>query len=352
MRGCMLIMAKAPFRISFGGGGTDVPPYCWEHGGAVISTTIDKYAYAVLKPLSADLIELHSIDFGLRRSFGLGRLEYDGELDLHKAVINEFGVKRGLELTTYADMPAASGMGTSSSMVVALIGCFREFLGKRMGARDVAELAYHIEREELKQKGGYQDQYAAAFGGFNYMELRKEGVTVSPIELPPDRSNELLSRLLLCFTGEMRLPAETLEAAAKRYRKRRGKIHEEMAKRHVEEDYLASMERLKRIASEMGRSLLGSHLRRFGELLHEGWVEKRGLSDRITNPEIDVLYELAREKGAVGGKLLGAGGGGYLLLFCEPERRSEIVGELNKYGVRMVPFAFEPKGLQTWRFGG
>ena len=330
-----------------------MPPYCWEHGGAVVSTTIDKYAYAVLKPLGEKKIRLHSIDFGQEGSFGLGRLTYDGKLDLLKAVVNEFGVREGFELTTYADMPAGSGTGTSSSMVVAAIGCLKEFVGKRLSAREVAELAYHIEREELGQKGGYQDQYAAAFGGFNFMEFGRDGVKVSPLDLPPKVLDELQSRSLLFFTGELRLPGEVLEAAARLYREGRGEIHEEMAKRYAEEggDYLASMHRLKGIAIEMRRSLLEGDMPRFGELLHEGWVEKRGLSGKITNPEIEVLYETARRKGAMGGKILGAGGGGHLLLFCEPGKRVEVMSELDKYGARLVPFAFEPKGLQTWRYG-
>ena len=328
-----------------------MPPYCWGHGGAVVSTTIDKYAYAVLRPLGIEQIRLRSLDFGEEGSFGLGKLAYDGKLDLLKAVVNEFEVREGFELTTHADMPAGSGMGTSSSMAVALIGCLKEFVGKGMDAREVAELAYHIEREELGQKGGYQDQYAAAFGGFNFIEFGKERIEVTPLDLPPKTLNELQSRLLLFFTGEMRMPLEALEAAAKRYREERGKIHEEMARRYgAEVDYLESMHRLKRIALEMKRCLRANDMRSFGGLLHEGWVEKRGLSGEITNPEIESLYEIARGKGALGGKLLGAGGGGHLLIFCEPEGRLGITNELTKCGARMVPFAFEPKGLQTWRY--
>lgn len=313
-----------------------MPPYCWEHGGAVVSTTIDRYAYITLKLTSAKKINVHSIDFNLRKSFELGKLKYDGELDLVKATINEFDIKKGFDLLTHAEMPPGSGMGTSSSMAVALIGCLEEFTSRRMGKREIAELAYHIEREELEEKGGYQDQYAAAFGGFNYIEFRKNRIIITPLNLSPELLNELQYRMLLFFTGETRLSSE---------------IHEDMARRYKEEksDYLTSMHNLKRIAGEMKRSLLKKNVRRFGELLHEGWVEKRRLSGKITNPEIERLYEVARQKGALGGKILGAGGGGHLLVFCEPERKFELAEELIKHGAKEVPFRFEPKGLQMWR---
>jgi len=331
----LFIRAKAPFRISFGGGGTDVPPYCWEHGGAVVSTTIDKYAYATLRPISVRKINVRSIDYNLKKSFELGELEYDGQLDLVKATINEFNVRKGFDLLIHGEMPPGSGMGTSSSMTVALIGCLKEFTNRRMSKREIAELAYHIEREELKEKGGYQDQYAPAFGGFNYMEFFKNRVNVTPLRLSQELMNELLYRLLLFYTGETRLSSE---------------IHEDMAKRYKEgkRDYLKGMHNLKRIAHEMRRGLLRGDFERFGELLHEGWMEKRRLSGKITSPEIDRLYEIAREKGAIGGKILGAGGGGHLLVFCEPERKFEVADEFIKYGVRTVSFGFESRGLQTW----
>jgi D-glycero-alpha-D-manno-heptose-7-phosphate kinase len=301
-----------------------------------VSTAIDKYAYATLKPIELRKINVHSIDYKLEKTFELGKLGYDGELDLVKAAINEFNVKVGFDLLIHGEMPPGSGMGTSSSMAVALIGCFKEFTNKRMGKREIAELAYHIEREELKEKGGYQDQYAAAFGGFNYIEFLRNKVNITPLRLPQDIMNELLYRLSLFYTGETRLSSV---------------IHEDMAKHYKEgkRDYLEGMDNLKKIAREMRRSLLRGDLAKFGELLHEGWMEKRRLSGKITSPEIDRLYEIAREKGAIGGKILGAGGGGHLLVFCEPEKKFEVEDELIKYGVKTVPFGFEPEGLQTWR---
>ena len=331
----MEIKARAPFRVSFGGGGTDCPPYCWEYGGAVVNTTIDKYAHATLKPTGSKRINIHSIDFNIRKSLGLGRLIYNGQLDLIKAVINHFDVRKGLDLETNADMPAGSGMGTSSSMAVALIGCLKEFKQRRMSKREIAELAYRIEREELKEKGGYQDQYAAAFGGFNYMEFRKSGVKVTPLRLSREVLDELRQSLLLFFTGETRLSSEIHKNMARRYREKEG-------------DFLIALHNLKKIAGEMRLALLEGDLRRFGELLHEGWVEKRRLSSKVTSPEIEILYEMARRKGAIGGKILGAGGGGHLLIFCELGRKSGVISELIKHGAKEVPFEFEPEGLRVW----
>lgn len=332
----MIIRSKAPFRISFGGGGTDVPPYCWDHGGAVVSTTIDKYAYVTLRPNDAKRISVRSIDFNLNKSFELNRLKYDGCLDLVKATINAFKVKEGFDLLIHSDMPPGSGMGTSSSMVVALIGCLKEFTGRRMSKKEIAELAYCIEREELGEKGGYQDQYVATFGGLNYIGFNEHGVEIEPIRLSPEQLNELQYCLLLFYTNKTRLSS---------------KIHEDMARRYKERrvGYLEAMRNLRQVADRMKRCLLDGDMDRFGELLDEGWIYKRKLSSRITTSEIDKLYKIARKSGAIGGKILGAGGGGHLLLFCEAEKKFDLIHRLSEYGVNLVPFRFEPEGLQMWR---
>ena len=332
----MIIRSKAPYRISFGGGGTDVPPYCWDHGGAVVSTTINKYAYATLMANGDKRANVHSVDFDLNKSFALEQLEYNGCLDLVKAAINEFKVREGIDLSIHGDMPPGSGMGTSSSMATALLGCLKELVGKRMSKEEIAKLACHIEREELCEKGGYQDQYAAVFGGLNYIEFYKHEVRVNPIKLSSELLNELEYHLLLFFTGKTRLSSD---------------VHKDMENRYKEKakDYLDGLDNLKLVAQDMKRALLNGDLKGFGELLHEGWIQKQKLSSKVATTETDKLYKVARKNGAVGGKILGAGSGGHLLLFCEPDRRFEVIHELNKCGVTMVPFEFESKGLQTWR---
>lgn len=332
----MIIRSKSPFRISFGGGGTDVPPYCWEHGGAVISTTIDKYTYVTIAPNKNRAISIHSLDYRFKKSFEIGEeLEYDGKLDIVKAIINEFSVDKGCNLLIHSDMPPGSGMGVSSSVTVALIGAFTEFLGIYMDEYEIAELAYHIEREELGMEGGYQDQYASAFGGLNYIEF-KDSVIVNPLRLRAEILNECQYRLLLCYTGDTRLSSEIQVDLVKRYKERR-------------RDSIEGMRNLKRIADEMKYSLLKGDFKGFGELLHQGWMEKKRLSNKITNPEIDKLYEIARENGAIGGKILGAGGGGHLLLFCEYDKRFKVADKIKEYGVKIIDFGFETKGLQIWR---
>lgn len=332
----MIIRSKAPFRISFGGGGTDVPPYCWEHGGEVVSTTIDKYAHSTLKSGNKK-IKVNSIDFNLEKSFNIEHLEYDGgKLDLVKAVINQFDVENGFDLIIHSDMPAGSGMGTSSSVAVSLIGCLKEFMEKKMSPDEIASLAYHAEREDLGEKGGYQDQYAAAFGGLNHIKFFERETTVTPLDISPDLVNELQYRLLLFYTGKTRLSSEIHEDMAKKYEKK----HESSVER---------MEALKKVAKKMKQALSKGNLTEFGELLHEGWLLKKGLSDKIANPQIDKLYEIARGEGALGGKILGAGGGGHLLLFCRDESKFDVIRKLNKYKVELVPFRFESNGLQTWR---
>lgn len=313
-----------------------MPPYCWEHGGAVVSTTISKYAYATLRANGAKKANVHSVDFNLNESFRLDKLEYDGCLDLVKATINEFGVKDGVDLAIHSDLTPGSGMGTSSSMVVALLGCLKEFVGRDMNKKKLAELACHIEREELGENGGYQDQYAAVFGGFNYIEFCKHEVRVNPLQLSREVLNELEYRLLLFFTGKTRLSSE---------------VHKDMMRRYKEKrkDYLEGLDTLKLVARDMKQCLLKGDLDVFGELLHEGWVYKRKLSTKIATSEIDKFYEIAQRSGAVGGKILGAGNGGHLLFFCEPQRRFEVISAMNKCGVHLVPFGFEPEGLQTWR---
>jgi D-glycero-alpha-D-manno-heptose-7-phosphate kinase len=332
----MIIRSKSPFRISFGGGGTDVPPYCWEHDGAVLSTTIDKYAYVTITPNTNRTINIHSLDYRVKDSFEIGeRLNYNGNLDIVKAIINEFRVDKGCDLLIHSDMPSGSGMGVSSAVTVALIGAFKDFGGIYRNTYEIAELAYHIEREELGMAGGYQDQYASAFGGLNYIEF-KDSCIVNPLCLRSEILNELQYRLLLCYTGDTRLSSGIQVDLVKRYKEKR-------------RDSIEGMYNLKRIADEMKYALLKGNLNGFGELLDQGWREKKRLSDKITNPRIDKLYEIARKGGAIGGKLLGAGSGGHLLLFCEYDKKPSVADKIKEQDVKIIDVRFDTKGLQIWR---
>lgn len=330
-----MIYSRAPYRVSFGGGGSDVPPYCWDHGGEVVSTTVNRYAHAELHP-GGESVTVRSVDFDTEPTFERGRLAYTGDdLDLIKAVLNQFDIPRGFELTVQTDLPAGSGMGGSSSVAVAVIGALAELCDRSLDADEVASLAYHAEREDLGEKGGYQDQYAAAFGGLNHIEFVDNETTVSPLDIPEPAQKELEQRLLLYYTGETHDSSEIHEDMDRQYRK---KTSDEKERR----------DQLKSVAVKMEDALNDADLELFGELLHRGWEIKRQLSDRISNPRINEMYETARSNGALGGKILGAGGGGHLLLFSEPGASFDIQRSLREYALEKVPFRFERQGGRTW----
>ncbi len=332
----MIVRSKAPLRISFCGGGTDVPPYPEEHGGLVLSTTINKYAYASLMEIDDNALQVTSLDYDVVARYNMDQLLYNGELDLVKAVVRHMHApSEGLHLFIHSDAPPGSGLGSSSTMVVALLGAFRHYLHRQLSDYEIAEMAWYIERVELGIKGGMQDQYAATFGGFNLIEFLGDEVVVNPLRVEPDTLNELEYHLLLCYTGGTRLSANIIERQVGAYERR-------------EADVLEALHGLKALTIEMKNVLLQGRLDDFGNLLHEAWLSKKKLATGVTNDRIDELYELARAQGAMGGKILGAGGGGYLLLYVPFARRHLVAQALERIGGRMVGFAFDACGLQTW----
>lgn len=334
----MILRAKAPLRISFCGGGTDVSPYPEEKGGVVLSTTIDKYVHATLRPRLDRLVSLTSLDYDITRTFPLDHaLPIDGDLDLVKGVVNRFRVRAhgGFDLLVHSDAPPGSGLGSSSTLVTTLVGLLREWIREPLTNYEIAELTYKIEREDLSIAGGRQDQYAAAFGGFNFIEFLRDQTIVNPLRIRRGVVNELEYSMLLCYTGATRLSAHIVENQMRSYVAGKDAV-------------VASLDRMKALAIEMKAALLRDRVRRFGELLHEAWISKKDLDAAITNERIDRLYERARACGAIGGKILGAGGGGYLLVFTPFDRRQTIVSALEEEGGKIVPFAFEERGLQTW----
>jgi D-glycero-alpha-D-manno-heptose-7-phosphate kinase len=332
----VIYRSRAPLRISFCGGGTDVSPYPEERGGVVLSSTIDKYAYASLRPRSDDAIEVRSLDYDILAKYDRrDALPFDGTLDLVKAVINRFSVPTGLDLFLHSDAPPGSGLGSSSTLVVALMGVFRHWLKLTMTDYELAQMAYKIEREDLCIAGGKQDQYAAAFGGFNFIEFSATAVIVNPLRIKASTLNELEYRLLLCYTGQTRLSAHILSEQVTSYVERKPQV-------------VDALDGMKALAIQMKNLLVLNNLDQFGELLHEAWGLKKQLATRISDAQIDELYERARQAGAIGGKILGAGGGGYLLLFCPFERKHIIARELESAGAQPVDFAFDERGLQTW----
>lgn len=333
----VIVRAKAPLRISFCGGGTDVPPYPAAYGGCVLSCTISKYAFASVVARRDGAYKIESLDYGLDVRYGSEQaLTFNGELDLVKAVIRRFRSKRGAELFLHSDAPPGSGLGSSSTMVVALVCALAEYMGRVMSEYEVAEAAYMIERADLGIPGGYQDQYAAAFGGFNFIEFYGDRVVVNPLRVAPAVLDELRYNMLLCFTGTARTSTAILAQQTAR-------VEDE------DEAVLGVLASLKKHSIAMKEALLRGRLGDFGELLDAAWKAKRLLADGVSTPVVENLYEVAKRHGAIGGKLLGAGGGGYLLLYCEPRRTHAVAEQLTRAGGQVVDFAFEPEGARFWR---
>jgi D-glycero-alpha-D-manno-heptose-7-phosphate kinase len=330
--------AKAPLRISFAGGGTDVPPFCNREGGCVLNATINRYAYGALRPRPDRSVKIESVDFGLSLNYKLGRIPpYDGKLDLVKAALQKLAGKgsTGCDLFLHSDAPPGSGLGSSSTIMVTLVGLLREFLNLPLTDYEVAHLAYTIERKDLGIDGGLQDQYAATFGGVNFIEFHADQVIVNPLRISQDIVNELEHNLLLCYTGSTRQSDRIIEDQTRRYTKGEGAT-------------VGGLRQQKDLAIRMKNCLLQRQLRKFGELLDEAWQSKKRLSPKITTPQIDELYAEARRLGALGGKITGAGGGGYMLLYCLFERKHKVAERLKQMGGQVAEFAFEFHGLQTW----
>src|SRR3989442_2518949 len=318
----MLIRARAPLRISFCGGGTDVAPYCDERGGVVLSATINRYATATVVP-GGKSFTVRSIDYDQSVSYGIDDpFVYDGQLDLAKGVIDHFGrddkLADGLEVTLHNDAPPGSGLGSSSAVTVALVSAIVELLRLPIDDYQIADLAYRIERLEVGIKGGKQDQYATTFGGFNLIEFHPGGtILVVPLRLRPETIWELEHSLVFAYVGGGHFSDQIIENQVRNYETRRT-------------DSIHAMDRLKVLTQDMKRALLVGDLREFGELLHLAWESKRQMAKGITNPKIDELYDGAIQAGALGGQMSGARGGGFFVFFFSPPPRSSAAKELRR----------------------
>lgn len=340
----MYIRSKAPLRIGLAGGGSDVSPYSDLFGGAILNATISLYAYATIVPRNDGKIAFHSIDKDEYIEFEpTNFLPVDGALSLHKGIYNrvvrEF-VKKPLSFTlsTSVDAPAGSGLGTSSTLVVAILGAFAEWLKLPLGEYDLAKLAYDIERVDLGMAGGKQDQYAATFGGVNFMEFSaNDKVIVNPLRIKEIYLNELAHNLVLFYTQTSRLSSKIIEAQSANVISNNQKSIE-------------AMHQLKKQSVMMKEALLKGNLNKVGEILDFGWTFKKQMAEEITNPLLDELYETAKANGATGGKISGAGGGGFMIFYCPGDNRSRVIESLKPFGGEAKRYEFTTQGLVTWTF--
>jgi len=338
-----IIRSKAPLRLGLAGGGTDVSPYCDTYGGCILNATIDLFAYCSLIPTKNGTIRFVALDRDEEFEVPVAEeLVIDGFLDLHKGVYNrvikDFNIKPfSVEIKTYSDAPAGSGLGSSSTMVVAILHAFVDYLNLPLGEYDIAQLAYSIERVDLALSGGKQDQYAATFGGFNFMEFYADNrVIVNPLRIKESHIEELETSMLLYYTGTSRSSAKIIE-------------DQKNSLLSSNEKRLEAMHQIKNDAYIIKEVLLKGEFKKLFKVMRDSWYAKKSTSDSISNSHIDNIYNRALENGAYSGKISGAGGGGFMMLFIDPLRRMEVKHSLKDFGGEFVNFHFFNKGAKSWR---
>ncbi len=338
----MTYRSKAPLRIGLAGGGTDVSPYSDLYGGAILNATISLSAYATIEPIAENKIIVQALDRKEEQVFDWAKeLPIDGTLNLLKGVYNriqkDYTIPQGgFKLSTFVDAPAGSGLGTSSTLVVAVLGAFIEMLKLPLSEYDAAQYAYHIERDDLQLAGGKQDQYAATFGGVNFMEFYEaDRVIVNPLRIRAEYMHELENNLVLYFTATSRESAAIITEQVNNVNSKNEKSIE-------------AMHHLKEQAQMMKEALLKGRLDEIGKILDYGFVQKRLMAQNISNSNIEAIYDAAKKAGATGGKISGAGGGGFMIFYCPGNSRYAVIDVLNNFGGEVKKYSFVDYGLTTW----
>jgi len=330
----IVIRSRAPVRLAFGGGGTDLEPYISQYGGVVLNATINRYVYGTLQLRSDRKVRIISAEYKQSSVYDdIKDLHNDSDINLINAIVKRMEIDFGFELFVRSDAPPNTGLGSSSALAVAVIGLFNHFRGNgKLTLHQIAELAYLVEQEDLKNYGGRQDQYAAAFGGFNLYEFKgADFVKVNKVDLPQWIKAELEKNLLLVYLKQRSTNS--------------GSMQKEWMNVDKPNDHLNE---LKRLAYESYYALQRRDLNSFGELLHQAWEMKKARNPQITTPEIDHLYDLALQNGAIGGRIAGSGGGGHLILYCQPNTEQEVAKVLKEQGAEVIDFSFTDRGLETW----
>jgi len=339
----MIIRSKAPLRLGLAGGGSDVSPYSDMYGGLVLNATINLYTYCTIEETGQDEIVINSYDADCFKSYPLTSfLKIDGNASLIKGVYNrivkDYNIKpKGFIITTYNDAPIGSGLGTSSSMVVCILKAFIEWLSLPLGDYETSRLAYEIERKDLGLSGGKQDQYAAAFGGFNFMEFLKEDlVIVNPLKIKRWIIDELEASIVLYFTGASRSSAKIINEQKDNTSKGNNAAIE-------------AMHNIKQSAIDMKLALLKGDMHAFAEILGKGWENKKKMATAISNPMIQEAFDTAIPAGAISGKVSGAGGGGFIMFMVEPTKKKEVINALSSLSGFVMPFQFTDGGAHGWK---
>lgn len=339
----MIIRSKAPLRLGLAGGGSDVSPYSDIYGGLILNATINLYAYCTIEETQDDTITINAYDANCHKAYPKRKyLEIDGDASLIKGVYNrvikDFNLDAmSFKITTYNDAPAGSGLGTSSTMVVCILKAFIEWQNLPLGDYEISKLAYEIERKDLGLSGGKQDQYAAAFGGFNYMEfLPNDIVIVNPLKIKRWIIDELEASILLFFTGKSRSSAAIIEEQKKNTS-------------DGNNDAIEAMHKIKQSAVDMKLAILKGDIDSFANIIREGWENKKKMANNITNPIIQEVMDTAIAAGAKAGKVSGAGGGGFIMFVVEPTRKKEVEMALKKLNGFVMPFQFSDGGAHGWK---
>lgn len=329
-----MFVGMAPVRISFSGGGTDMPEYYERYGGAVVSTNINLFTYLVINPRKDNSFQVFSSDFeSHHRKSSYKELEVKLGTELTISAVRYLKYKIGGDFLICSDVPPGSGLGASSTLAVNSIKTISTLKGENWGKQKIAEAAFHIERNVLKHPVGKQDDYVSAFGGFNFITFDKDRVKVIPIKLKKSLMRELEQNLLLFFIGVTRNSAIVLSKQLECIKENN-------------QDTINSLHYVKQLADELYDSITNSDIRSMGETLHKGWIAKKRFAKGVSNKQIDRIYESALKAGAIGGKLTGAGGGGHMLLYCEPSKRQNVIKKMQSLKLRHVPFKFHSGGVK------
>jgi D-glycero-alpha-D-manno-heptose-7-phosphate kinase len=330
-----MLIARAPVRLSFFGGGTDLPDYFERYGGAVLSTSLNRYVYVIMNVNEQSALQITSSDYRMFYRHPPGEpLLWDGDLSLPRAVLKHFGVEHGVSIFLSSEVPPGTGLGSSSSVTVALVKAISTACGQKLSKAEVARMACQVEIERLQKPIGVQDQYASAFGGFNWMTFDASQIRVEPLSISAEAVGHLESHLLMMFTGASHDSAQILS-------------HQRKASHNRDARVIESLQAVYDLAQRARRLLTAGEVDQFGALLDEAWQHKKRFAPGVTNERIDECYTVARNNGALGGKIAGAGGGGFLVLYCEDGAVDRVAGALAAQGLQRMDFHFEKDGARV-----